>query len=438
MKTRIIHYLAAIGLLFLTSGRALAQKPLRDLFPEKQVVATVPIDVPRVSWRTFNSSKRYVSVSWLITSRPLDGRMLLYDISGELIWEKQLFAYRVILPDEGDRVVVLYNIDRYHAKGHNACFDRSGNKLWEIPITVPGIMAVSSDGKYGITTFPGSEEKIGFHIFNLETGQELETPITRGYSAFRAQFLNEKRIIVTTMMVDVALDQEALERSRQTRGEGKRKRGDPAPRTHKFTRHPPLFIVYDIPSRTILTQRELFTPDGESLHLVAHRAGPHISIAPDGQRVAMVLYKTIESPPYVKDIPTLVQVDLQGNVEWENDDFTSGYLQGIYEVGIGTILIHDPPRTFHLVDRSNGKTLWWYESDQRESSVVRNLFIQDNWLILHTSDSAVKGTRVHTLDLATGTLIQNTEYSNKEILLFRNQAGAVIYSKSQKQLQFIR
>lgn len=461
MKTRIKIYLTTTILLNLMvhpvlGQKTITQKPIRDLFPDKQVIAEVEISNMRFIRQSINSTKRYVSVFGYPDPGSSMANVYLYDTDGKLVWEKKINRVKnIVMADESDKVIVFYDIDQYGAKGWNACFDRLGNKLWELRVPVPGITSMSPNGKYGIISVAG-EENGDVKVYDLESGMELEAPIPQGSHGFRAQFIDSERIVVVIQNIDVSRDQEALKRAMQMKREGKLKlrvkkgestTGRGVPNTWIKTYHPGLFIIYDIPSQTILTQRELFSPDGHPLY-IPWEGGKYISVSPDKKHIALALIKFLDDPSHNKRNLTLIQVDLKGNVEWENDNLPRTQISGLFDLNNGMILVSEPPhmndlvRRFHLVNRIDGKTIWRYivnkqGKDRRGVGIIKNLFIQDNRLVIQTNDK-VFNSRIHIIDIATGEVLQDGEYSNEEILLVTSPYSTIVYNKAKNQLQVLK
>lgn len=441
MKLTTLTSLIITALLLSTVELTHGQKPIREMFPEREVVAEHHIDViPQSFHNMINANDRFVSIigrSYTdVDRRP---HVYLFDISGPLVWDKWFTAvHRVELAEESDKVIVVYDdkiveIDRYEWR--NVCFAREGNKLWDIVVPGSGLR-MSPDGKYGVTIGGVGEGSARYlQVYDLDTGTELETPIGRDYHHFRAQFVDSQRIVVLTQKIDFARDQEALKRLREMRRLGQLRRGVPWPNTWIKTYYPGLLIIYDIPSQTILTQQELFSSMGEPLY-VPHDAEKHISVSSDKEHIATVLFKSLGSADQSRKL-TLIQLDLEGNVEWDNSNLRSSDIQGLTEVDDGLILLNEPVRIFHLIDRSNGQTLWTYNPQERESSLIRSAFIEKSQLVLHTFDNLLNS-RIHTLDLTTGSVIENMGILDEEILLINDPGTILVMKKAVKKLEFIK
>lgn len=172
-----------------------------------------------------------------------------------------------------------------------------------------------------------------------------------------------------------------------------------------------------------------------------------MSVSADKKHIALALYKFL-IPPDKKRNLTLVQVDLEGNVEWENVDLPRSQIDGLFNLNNGTILVSEPPHIydlvarFHLVDSTDGKTLWRYIVNRqgrhkRGGVVIRHLFIKNDRLVIQTTNDVLQST-IHIIDIETGSSLQDTEYSSQEILLLNNASVTIIHNMSENQVQFFK
>ncbi|MCH7762320.1 MAG: hypothetical protein IIB95_01090 [Candidatus Marinimicrobia bacterium] len=428
--------LGGIGIFIaLNTHQLSAQKPLLELIPKGKQIAERTIESDQPMWGRIKTNENYLAIIGRPDPKNQNqiSKVSLYDLDGSLLWKKELkFISEVELAPESDKVIVSYR-SGYHMY-NNICFDQNGNQLWEIP-NLNRLITMGPGGKYGITSSSGSEDNL-IHIYDLETGTELETTLPDRYSFYRARFIDARRVVYLLEYFETTRNEEALNLLRKMKREGKinlrKKPTKPIPNTWNITKYPVRYIIYDIPTQTILTDTELFSPSGESLHLYVHTTSDHTSISPDKQHIALVLRYL----KYNKNMNfTIIEVDMQGNVKWETSDRLSGHTKGVYDVGNGKLLL-DLYQSYQLVDRGSGKTLWLYKPDLDGSSEYYQSFIQDNQLILQTRGNGKL--RVHTLNFSTGDVIQNDEYIEDEAFVLKTLDNTVIYNKTRKQLQFIK
>ncbi|MBL7073717.1 PQQ-binding-like beta-propeller repeat protein [candidate division KSB1 bacterium] len=401
---KILFYLALLsvsGLIF--QGAVEAQEVLKKLFPGKKILAEKSFDQP-VS-KAFTSSDK---IAVLTEARPGgDGKVTLFDIEGRVLWQKSFnWVGNVSLADESDRIVVAYDYNLRDER-RNACFDKEGNKLWEVWVTDPGL-TISKDGKYGITTRVSMEEAAGhFQVFDLANGQEILHPTKKDYSCFHACFLDENRVVVL-------LQKAVYDEDKKT-----------------ATRKPLTFIIFNIANNKVEVEKEIYSKiSGKEIWVSAFDAASVTAL--NKNRITVAAYnlpfeEKIAQYPY-----TLIMFDSKGNVLWENDSFK--IIKNIKLINDNRLIVLGK-KNISLVDVSTGRKLWSYTHTKRGSHRIQEAYIDGNKLVIQTN-VRFEISAIHILDLDTGEDLSEDKNLDDWIIVKSFNNNNVLFNKTANRISF--
>ncbi len=122
-------------------------------------------------------------------------QLRLHTLRGDEIWLKKFERIaRVSISENSDKILVMLNSTPYD-DCKCTCLDLSGNELWTVTTTQPGLTH-SPNGKYAITTRHSEDEMKGkFQIYDMNTGTELPVNIPKEFGHFlHAKFINNNQI----------------------------------------------------------------------------------------------------------------------------------------------------------------------------------------------------------------------------------------------------
>lgn len=352
----------------------------------------------------------------------------LFDNNGVILWKKEYpYAGKVSIFDNGERIQINHiNTLDYNPRHEllNTIYDRRGNLLWEMMVPAPGL-TISDDGRYGITRSDGGGGR-HFQVFDLETRKEMSNPFDRDYEYSRAYFIDNSRVLLLKQRSTSIRNEEAIKKLREERKKHKGESRDDRRRHRRETGptfsteyHPLLFVVYNIVTGKIETQKELFSLGGDPVTMDSF-GGYVTTFSGDGQHVFMAVYsRTRVNEKPGRNPETLIKFNMQGELIWENKNV--GSMRSITNLDETKLLaIGIPPNKMSLVNTVNGTVEWILNHNVDAGSMVPvSFYIKNDILYLQTSHlNNFTVSNFHVINMNTGKELPFT--SDRKNIIYLN------------------
>ena len=354
-----------------------------------------------------------------------------FDNDGEMLWKKEYpYVWRVSIFDNGERIQInnITTLD-YNPRNEqlNTIYDRRGNLLWEMVVTSPGL-TISGDGRYGITTsISGADGEGHFQVFDLETRKEMSTPIQGDYKYFRAMFVGNNRVLILKQRVSSTRNEEAIKKlmeerenhKGESRADRSRHRKEIGPKSTRQY-HPLLFVVYNIETGKIETQKDLYSQSGEPI-TISRWSSSTTTISENGSEVIMAAYNNRPGSSGKPDSnpATLVKINMKGELIWEIKNID--HMRSITILDKTKLLaIGIPSNKMYLVDTIKGIIEWRYDHNKSRGSMVPvSFYIKSDVLYLQTSHiNSFTVSNFHAINIKTGKKLPFT--SDRKNIIYLN------------------
>ena len=444
-KRSAVILVSCLALLIPTVSEAQtkAQKEIDAFLLQKETVKEhqIEFDIMKI----FRSKNGFALLGRVESKRK--SYVTFFDNDGDILWKKDYpYASKVSIFDNGEKIQINHITTLEYNPRHeqlNSIYDRQGNLLWEMMVTSPGL-TISGDGRYGITTSVGGDDGGGrFQIFDLETREEMNTPIQGDYGYFRAYFIDNKRVLFLQQRSTSIRNEEAIKKLREEREKHKGESRDDR-RRHRWEigpkssteYHPLLFVVYNIATGNIETRKKLYSKGGEPVTMEFWGSNS-TAISEDGQEVIMKVYNN--RPQYYgkpdNDPATLMKLNMRGELIWEIKNFD--HMRSIAILSDSKLLVIGiPSNKMYLVDTINGAIEWRYNHNKARGSMVPvSFYIKNDILYLQTSHiSGFTAFDFHVINMKTGKQLSFTLDRKNIIYLNLNPENQMKIDKGSRKL----
>ena len=394
MKYKYLIFFLWGTLLFTSSGYAvedisieLLDKTLSNTNLKKQ------IDYKNQPIGAFDTGKDLFWVQTHPTGDREHSSVYCYDYDGNLNWEKQGYFLGITASQNSNKVVLIHDWETGD-KAIYSCFDESGACIWSKKLYCMDFM-INADGKYAITVNQSDDEDAGwFQVFDMQTGNEILSPIDpHSYSFFHALFLHNDQVVLLLQRYESVVDKEKLaiieqkikelEENRQSltqRAFSKEYLELDSESAHTRTTvfSPARLVIYDIPTNSIIAERDLVASNGNALWSESLWQ-ENIQINPTGDLIAMKLH--FEPLKVAHNPEMLYVVDRNLNELLVENDV--GRLKSFKFVNNDLLLVNHGrySKNFSLYDVKRKQKKWMTISDKKGPwGVIRDIHLNDSLL----------------------------------------------------------
>lgn len=439
MTRQRIMIIVCLGI-SLAENKVFAEKQSLDkvLFPNQK--KTIRKEIPYKVFSLFHAGNKVV-ITGSKTGPYGEGELIVYDLDGNKLWEKGGFKNipHVALAENSDKIIAVYD-QNIRGEECNACFDHKGNKLWEKWVTSPGITQ-SEDGIYGITTMVNGEGHGKFQVFDLLTGLEIPHTIKKQYNYFFAKFIDNRRVALLLQRQeaqrDTALALEVAEQYHKLRKEGKIKEAfDLIRKTKAGWKEPKWtlwFCIYEIPTQSIVIERELTSKNGKTFYTLPFDDNPLRS----NDEFFIVVGYNLSLNERKTSGPHVIQVlNSHGELLWEKDDFES--IKDIRIMGIYLAVLEE--MSIRIFQAKTGEELCYFQSEniQRGRDYIQEAILNQNKIILQVGETNLRVSTFIGFDLNTKNLIPETLDPNAFTLIGKKDKKGILFNLKDRSLLFVQ